>query len=122
MKITKSKSDKIKNILAVHFCGIPARFTHQDKGAWRGADIEQRETLGQAVKQINAVYESEIQITGTSKIVLPLMVVKDLKKVIQYLYDDELKHFEEVGGSTHIWHSVCRLENFLNSEVKNADI
>lgn len=33
------------------------------------------------------------------KISLPILVVKDLRKVIQYLYDD---------------HSVCRLENFLN--------
>lgn len=48
-------------------------------------------------------------------ITLPLMVVKDLRKVIQYLYDDELKNFEERNKpQSHIWHSVCALENFLD--------
>lgn len=52
-----------------------------------------------------------------NKIILPAMPVKDLKKVIAYLYDDELKNFEESeaeGASRpHIWQSVCAVENWL---------
>lgn len=44
--------------------------------------------------------------------------IKDLKAVIKYLYDDELKHFEEEtaeGYNTrnHIWNSICKVENYL---------
>lgn len=55
-----------------------------------------------------------------NKIVLPVMPVKDLKRVIAYLYDDELKHFEESDRpASHIWRSVCAVENWLLKIERN---
>lgn len=43
--------------------------------------------------------------------VLPLMAIKDVIILIEYLAEDEKKHFEEMGRpKNHIWHCIQRLQ------------
>jgi len=61
---------------------------------------------------------SKPKLKKLKKIVLPVMAVKQLIAVIGYMYEDELRHFEEEKASgystrNHIWNSVCGLENVL---------
>ena len=39
-----------------------------------------------------------------------------LCSVVDYLYDDELKHYEEKPSSKHIWHSIKTLSLKLKEE------
>lgn len=110
MLLTPKQATGIKNLAAFFFCNVDSDVFGKDRDAWKAADIPSRETLTEFIKQIRKMPDS-------SKVVLPVMVARDLKKVIAYLYDDELKHFEESEPEEqrgHIWQSVCRLENFLN--------
>ena len=43
--------------------------------------------------------------------------IKHLKRIIEYLYEDERKHYEETyDGQTHIFVSVKHLDNLLNKD------
>jgi hypothetical protein len=44
-----------------------------------------------------------------------------LCKVVDYLHDDELKHYEEDHNKDHIWHSILTLSLKLKEyKMKNA--
>ena len=43
--------------------------------------------------------------------------IKHLRRIIEYLYEDERKHCEETyDGQTHIFVSVKHLDNLLNED------
>jgi len=44
-----------------------------------------------------------------------------LCSVVDYLHDDELKHYEEEPGSKHIWHSVKTLSLLLKEFQMKGD-
>ena len=54
MIINKEQEEKIKNLIAKDIFGV-SFYPANDPGGWKGADIEQRETLKRVIAKIKKI-------------------------------------------------------------------